>query len=210
MAHVEQISERTGPLTAKQQQIIEAACKLFTEQGYEVTSMDQVAAEANVSKRTVYSYFDSKEQLFCSVMSGMCAGFGEANTDDIDFTGDLRSVLTDCALVLLSKITDPDKVRLMRTVISEVENFPLIGQVFWGEGPGKMRDELAKFIADQQQKGVLKKTDPMLAAAQFQSVVAGPCIIQTLFTGSSDWTREQVFESVPDAVECFLKANAPE
>ena len=210
MAHVEQISERSGPLTAKQQQIIEAACKLFTEQGYEVTSMDQVAAEANVSKRTVYSYFDSKEQLFCSVMSGMCAGFGEASTEDIDFTGDLRSVLTDCALVLLSKVTDPDKIRLMRTVISEVENFPLIGQVFWGEGPGKMRDELAKFIADQQQKGHLKKTDPMLSAAQFQSLVAGPSIIQTLFTGSSDWTREQVFESVPIAVDCFLKANTPD
>jgi len=210
MAQVEQTFPERGPLTEKQRQIVDAACKLFTEQGYEVTSMDKVAAEANVSKRTVYSYFESKEHLFCTVMSGMCAGFGEPMPGDIDFTGDLRSVLMDSARLVVGKVIDPDKQRLMRTVIGEVEQFPLIGQTFWSEGPGKMRDQLADYFRQMQQKGLMKKSDPVLAAAQFQGIVAGPFMIQTMFTGTCDWNQEEALASIEGAVDDFLRAHAPD
>ena len=210
MAHVEKIFAENSPLTEKQRQIVNAACKLFTEQGYEVTSMDKVAAEANVSKRTVYSYFESKEDLFCSVMGGLCQGFGEPSPDSIDFTGDMRTVLILSAQLVLSKVTDPEKMRLMRTVIGEVEQFPAIGQTFWSEGPGKMRDELANYFRAMQAKGAMKNCDATIAAAQFQGLVAGPFMIQTLFSGSCDWTREQAFATVEAAVDGFMKAHAPD
>ncbi len=210
MAHVEQIFPERGPLTEKERQIVEAACKLFTEQGYEVTSMDKVAAEANVSKRTVYSYFESKEHLFCTVMGGMCAGFGEPSPDDLDFSGDLKSVLIEGAKLVVGKVTDPDKQRLMRTVIGEVEHFPLIGQTFWNEGPGKMRDELADYFRQMQEKGLMKKSDPVLSAAQFQGLVAGPFMIQTMFSGSCDWSQEQALATIEAAVDDFLRAHAPD
>lgn len=210
MAQVEQIFPEKGPLTEKQRQIVDAACKLFTEQGYEVTSMDKVAAEANVSKRTVYSYFESKEDLFCSVMGGLCQGFGEPTPGDIDFSGDFRTVLTLSAQLVLSKVTDPDKMRLMRTVIGEVEQFPLIGHTFWNEGPGKMRDELAGYFRAMQEQGLMKNGDPVLAAAQFQGMVAGPVMIQTLFSGRCDWSREEAFATIENAVDGFIKAHAPD
>ena len=49
---------------AKRQGILEAATRLFTEQGYDGTSVDDIAAEAGVSKQTVYSHFGNKEKLF--------------------------------------------------------------------------------------------------------------------------------------------------
>ncbi|WP_323794713.1 TetR/AcrR family transcriptional regulator [Nisaea sp.] len=210
MVKIDQNFPDSEPLTEKQRQIVDAACKLFTEQGYEVTSMDKVAAEANVSKRTVYSYFDSKEHLFCTVMGGMCAGFGEPNSDDIDYSGTLREVLTDCALLILAKVNNPEKLRLMRTVIAEAEQFPLIGETFWNEGPGKMRNELAGYIGKMQDEGLLRKTDPAMAAAHFQGFVTGPFMIQRLFTSSCDWTAEDAINSVGPAVESFLKAYAPD
>ncbi|WP_420405923.1 TetR/AcrR family transcriptional regulator [Nisaea sp.] len=197
-------------MTEKERQIVDAACKLFTEQGYEVTSMDKVAAEANVSKRTVYSYFESKEHLFCTVMGGMCAGFGEPMPGDIDFSGGLRSVLIDSAMLIVGKVTDPDKQRLMRTVIGEVEQFPLIGQTFWKQGPGRMRDELANYFRLMQEEGLMKKSDPVLSASQFQGIVAGPFMIQTMFTGTCDWTREEALATIEDAVDDFLKMHAPD
>lgn len=48
----------------KKEQIIEAARKLFTKYGYKKVSMDEIAREANVSKKTVYAYFKDKEELF--------------------------------------------------------------------------------------------------------------------------------------------------
>jgi len=48
--------------------IIEAAEKVFFSKGYETATMDDVAKEAEFSKRTVYVYFNSKEQLYFEIM----------------------------------------------------------------------------------------------------------------------------------------------
>ena len=45
-----------------------AALVLFARDGYERTSVDAIAAEAGVSKRTVYSHYGDKENLFLLVL----------------------------------------------------------------------------------------------------------------------------------------------
>lgn len=47
----------------KEEQIVEAARKLFGKYGYKRVSVEEIAKEANVTKRTVYSYFKSKEEI---------------------------------------------------------------------------------------------------------------------------------------------------
>ena len=48
----------------KKEQIVEAARKLFTKYGYKKVSMDEIAKEAGVTKKTVYAYFKDKDELF--------------------------------------------------------------------------------------------------------------------------------------------------
>jgi len=52
----------------KRQDIIDAAERVFFTNGYKNSSMDAVAKEAEFSKRTVYVYFSSKEQLYYEIM----------------------------------------------------------------------------------------------------------------------------------------------
>ena len=47
----------------KKEQIIEAARKLFYQFGFKKVSMDEIAREAGVTKKTIYMYFSSKEEL---------------------------------------------------------------------------------------------------------------------------------------------------
>lgn len=47
----------------KEEQIVNAARDLFTMYGYKKVSMDEIAKKAGVTKRTVYMYFNSKEEL---------------------------------------------------------------------------------------------------------------------------------------------------
>ena len=47
--------------------IIEAAEKLFLNQGYENTSMDEIAHASEFSKGTLYNYFNSKEDLYLAI-----------------------------------------------------------------------------------------------------------------------------------------------
>jgi AcrR family transcriptional regulator len=44
--------------------IIQAATKIFSQKGYQETSMDDIAREIGVTKATLYSYFDSKKDIF--------------------------------------------------------------------------------------------------------------------------------------------------
>lgn len=48
----------------KKEAIINAARELFTKYGYKKVSMDEVASEANVTKKTIYSYFKDKDSMF--------------------------------------------------------------------------------------------------------------------------------------------------
>src|SRR5690348_17437726 len=56
----------------KRAAILEAAKRLFPQHGFEGTSMDAVAAEAGVSKLTVYSHFGGKEALFIETVRCKC------------------------------------------------------------------------------------------------------------------------------------------
>ncbi|WP_030172905.1 TetR/AcrR family transcriptional regulator [Streptomyces sp. NRRL S-813] len=53
--------DRTRQLAS--QEILETALRLFTEQGYDETTIAQIAREAGVSQRTLFRYFGTKEDL---------------------------------------------------------------------------------------------------------------------------------------------------
>ena len=52
--------------------IFEAALKLFTEKGYERTTMDDIIAAAQVSKGSIYWHFKSKKELFSELYDYWC------------------------------------------------------------------------------------------------------------------------------------------
>lgn len=62
------MSVREAKKQRNKQAIVEAAISLFSEQGYENTSIEQIARAAGVGKGTVYSYFQTKKDL----LKGFC------------------------------------------------------------------------------------------------------------------------------------------
>ena len=53
----------------KEEQIINAARELFKNYGFKKVSMDEIARKAGVTKRTVYKYFASKQDLLKSFIN---------------------------------------------------------------------------------------------------------------------------------------------
>ena len=69
--------DRTRQLAS--QEILRTALRLFTEQGYDETTIAQIAREAGVSQRTLFRYFGTKEDL----LGGNQHQFGQVLTDTI-------------------------------------------------------------------------------------------------------------------------------
>ncbi len=77
--------------------ILEIAEGLFSRQGYENTSMRQIAAEAGSGKASLYYYFKSKEEIFQEVLekeaSELLEKFNESNGEKVSFQEKLYNFL---------------------------------------------------------------------------------------------------------------------
>jgi AcrR family transcriptional regulator len=60
--------DKTAAGEATRQSLIEAACKLFTRDGYAATSIRSIAAEAGITGGSVYNHFANKEEIFTAVI----------------------------------------------------------------------------------------------------------------------------------------------
>lgn len=70
---------------AKQGQILSGARRVFLREGFAAASTDVIAREAGVSKRTLYSYYPSKEELFQDVLRGLT--IENPQTQVLEFVG---------------------------------------------------------------------------------------------------------------------------
>ena len=62
----------------RKQQIYEAAITCFSQKGYHLTTMDDIAAAADLSKGSLYWYFKGKKELFLSLFEAMMAPIRQA------------------------------------------------------------------------------------------------------------------------------------
>ena len=75
---VEALMARIVDKEAKRRALLEAAAGCFAKAGYDATSMEDVAAAAEVSKGSLYDYFASKEDLFYGVFEWRQQRFAES------------------------------------------------------------------------------------------------------------------------------------
>ncbi len=188
---------------SKQELIVSAAQKLFLSASYDVISMDAIAAEAGVSKATVYSHFQNKEALFAGVMHKMCEeSSGPKVSDGLD--GPPEEVLRTMGLAITHKLLETEIISLLRTVLSGVTQFPELGRTYWEEGPGYARQMLATYLTELDRRGDVSVVDPDLAAMQFIGLVSGPFLLPLLLGALEPPTPAEVERTVDRAVAIFL------
>lgn len=64
-------------MSEKRQHIVETAFRLFSENGFYATGIDQIIAESKTSKKTLYAHFESKNNLIVAVLDYYKLSFSE-------------------------------------------------------------------------------------------------------------------------------------
>ena len=213
---VQTASERAGyedpRITRSRALIMAAATQVFLEQGYPGTSVDDIAAAAGVSKRTVYNVFVDKEQLFRAII-------GEAIATAERFSAELAATtaeatgaadaLTTLARELAASVLGGRVVPLRRLLIGEARRFPEFAIEYYERAPGRVMAAVAVALRSFADRGLLRVDDAELAAEHFAFLAIGASLDRALFESGTDAAgADAAVERAERGAAVFLRAYA--
>ncbi|AUS80446.1 TetR/AcrR family transcriptional regulator [Actinoalloteichus sp. AHMU CJ021] len=112
----------------RRDQVLDAAVSLFVAKGFGQTSIDELAAAARVTKRTIYTYFGDKAEVFTAAVERFrVSALAQLTAED--------ESLTDVATRLVLVLHSDEAVGLHRLMIAEAPQFPRLAERFYASGP---------------------------------------------------------------------------
>jgi TetR/AcrR family transcriptional regulator, mexJK operon transcriptional repressor len=155
--------------------IIDVAEKLFLSHGFGATSIEAVAKQAGISKRTFYHRFPGKERLFEAVVRRLIERWLPPFDTEMLSAPDLADALRHTADYILRIALTPEALALHRLVIHEAQRFPSLARIMHELGAASGIERIASHLEPHIKSGELRTVDPRFAAEQFiLAVVTGP------------------------------------
>lgn len=186
----------------KRRAMLDAAIAEFQKHGYEGASMDAIAAASDVSKRTLYNHFASKEALFRSLIDEMgkrvSVVSGLKYRTDVPLKAQLARYAADSARL----IQDAETLALFRAVLSEhVRNPDLVASAmehYWRDEYG-----FADWVSAACRDGKLRARSPRRASRHFASLIKGAAVWPVVLRQRTPTARE-TSAAIEEAIEMFL------
>ena len=183
----EKASEELGPRAkAKRDQILSGARRVFLRDGFAAASTDAIAAEAKVSKRTLYAYYPSKEDLFVDVLRRLTIENPQTRALESmerispENEEELRRDLLELAQKIVTTMMQPDYLALLRTTIADIHRFPQLAGLFRATVPERAMSSFAVFIERTRKRGVIREDVNGEAAAR---MFVGPLLTYAVLDG---------------------------
>lgn len=159
---------------AKLAQILDVARDLFSERGYRAVTMREVAAQANVSTRTLYNRYADKFSLF-----NACLSFGASAFPTLPASNavDLEKALTDFGAAIVKVLATDSSVRLSMLIYWESNEFP----------------ELLRASEENQRKYLVEPVTAFLKKSGFPDDAAEEFAKLYLALALSEWQRRMTY-----------------
>ena len=188
----------------KRADILRAATRSFFDRGYAATSIEQIAADAGVSKVTVYNHFGGKAGLFSASVEAEAERMrGHFSIDGLE-GGSVRERLLAIGEAMSAFLSRPEMVQFERRIAAETERDPSIGTSFLAAGPHRMKKSFSALLKAMKDSGQVDIEDTDLAAEQFAAMCKGMGDLERRFGMPQDVKRDR--ERVEGAVEVFCRA----
>ncbi|UUZ70260.1 TetR/AcrR family transcriptional regulator [Polaromonas sp. P2-4] len=188
--------------------IMEAARSHFYAHGLERASVDAIAADAGVSKMTIYSHFASKEGLFEAVVRDRTDRVmgGLPGVEALDPKLPQKSLLA-IGVQFLTLAREEDTLGHFRSLYGAAGAQPEACRAFYRQGPERLIDDLATYLRRADAEGALNIRNPRQAADLFLSMFLGDGHIRGLLMFDMPDARENR-ALLREAVRVFIAAYA--
>jgi TetR/AcrR family transcriptional regulator of autoinduction and epiphytic fitness len=187
--------------------VINAAIEEFLAAGFDATSMDRIAARANVSKRTVYNHFPSKEALFAEILRQLWDASHAGEPFAYRASVPLREQLIELLIRKLRLINDEAFLALARVAIAAGIHSPerardMVARL------GEREEDLTVWIRAAAADQRLRISDPVFAAHQLQGLVKAFAFWPQVTMGQPPLTETEQQTIAESAADMFLARYA--
>lgn len=213
MSETSEAKVKTGPRNRriagadpdKRRQILDGALQVFTTHGFDAASMSDIAAAANVSKGTLYVYFEDKEHLFVALIEREREKQKQGAFAALNDDSDPVRALSNFGQCLVRMINGEFAVSAHRVVIGVAERMPDLGRGFYENGPMLGARLIAGYLDRMVAEGKLAIEDTDLAAVQFidlcQSTLTRPRLFNAVRSPPGE---EDIRRVVASAIAMFM------
>ena len=187
---------------ARARALREAARRMFLEQGYERTNINELVRRAGGSMATLYRYYGGKAGLFAAMMEEA----REELLSPLTQAGDPREApavfLERLGQGFLRVVVSEDGIGFFRVVLAETYKFPEL-QTAVERAFAQLTNYLKTYLDAQVAVGTLLIADTRRAAAQFYELVKGQAQLLAV-TGLGVPDEAEIRAQVDSAVRLFL------
>jgi TetR/AcrR family transcriptional regulator of autoinduction and epiphytic fitness len=187
----------------KREAIILAAIAQFRANGFDITSMDKIAATAGVSKRTVYNHFPSKEELFAEILNQLWTRVTAELETSYHPDLPLREQMRQTLMAKMQMLGDDNFLDLARVAIAATIHSPERAQDMVAR-MGEREEGLTVWIRAAQADGRLKPVAPEFAAQQIQGLLKSFAFWPQISMGLPSLSPEMQACVVESALDMFL------
>lgn len=189
-----------------------AAHRLFLQQGYLATSIDAILAEAGISSReTLYRHYASKEALFADVLSHLTLsqpGFAEklATMPAPHDLSSLQQVLTHLSREILSLMSQPGYLPLVRMIIAEAPRYPQLSTLFFSTVTQRGLTIVTTLLQEAREQQIIADVDFDVVARMWLGGLL-TYVITGLFLGQE--VPPPTIDQADAVVEVIMRALTP-
>lgn len=191
----------------KRQAILDAAVEEFRRHGFDATSMDRIAGAAEVSKRTVYNHFPSKELLFAEILSQLWQRSHEQVNVSYRSDRPLREQLQELLRQKMQLLGDSNFIDLARVAIAETIHSPERAREMVAR-MSEREEGLTVWLRAAAADGKLKNIDPVFAANQIHGLIKSFAFWPQISLGQPPLAAAMQTQVIDATLDMFLRCYA--
>lgn len=196
-----QALEEPGNSVSPRERILTAARKIFLDGMPEHATMDAVAQQAGMSKKTIYREFKSQVELLGALLIENVADLGDfpppKSSEDVEV--ELYGMLVR----MVTHFTSPRTMALARLIISEVRRYPELMNA--SKPKGFPREKLANWLASPIVRAKFQIEDPDDAAAMLFGMVMQDSGFKLMVVSNATMPAHLIETRARRAVQIFLR-----
>ncbi|MFM5906370.1 MAG: TetR/AcrR family transcriptional regulator [Novosphingobium sp.] len=188
---------------ARFEELLDTALDLFLEHGFELATIEMIAARMNMTKRTVYAKFPDKAALFqAAVQRAIERQIVPQDALRALDKGNLADTLRAIGHQRINLVRTRNGQRLQRIINTESYRFPDLLMLNYNQSAKPVASFIVELLKREMDAGRIRRTDPEMATGVFMSMVVGGTTRQIVSGDVPD--AETVAQTVDFAVDLFL------